>query len=67
MTMVEVVVVYDNVKCCVKYNNLFSYFFICKNGLFQGDVLSPILCYMYVNDCEMQLLSDNCPLSRYEC
>jgi len=52
---------YKNVKCCVKYNNVFSDFFICKNGLFQGEVLSPILFSMYVNDCEMQLISDNCP------
>ena len=53
--------IYDNVKSCVKYNNLLSNFFVCKNGLFQGEVLSPILFSMYVNDCEMQLLSDNCP------
>ena len=42
-----------------KYNNVISDFFICKNSLFQ--VLSPILFSMYVNDCEMQLISDNCP------
>ena len=53
--------IYDNVKCCVKYNNLLSDFLVCKNGLFRGEVLSPILFSMYVNDCEMQLLSDNCP------
>ena len=52
---------YQNVKCCVKYNNVISDFFICKSGLFQGEVLSPILFSMYVNDCEMQLISDNCP------
>ena len=52
---------YQNVKCCVKYNNVISDFFMCKNGLFQGEVLSPILFSMYVNDCEMQLISDNCP------
>ena len=52
---------YQNVKCCVKYNNVISDFFICKNCLFQGEVLSPMLFSMYVNDCEMQLISDNCP------
>ena len=53
--------IYYNVKCFVKYNNLFSDLIICKNGLFQVEVLSSILFSMYVNDCEMQLLSDNCP------
>ena len=52
---------YDNVKCCVKYNNEISDFFNCKNGLLQGEVLSPILFSMYVNDCEMHLLADDCP------
>ena len=47
----------------VKYNNVLSdyYYCVCKNGLLQGEVLSPILFCMYVNDCEMLLLSDNCP------
>ena len=34
---------------------------MCKNGLFQEEVLSPILLFMYVNDCESHLLSDHCP------
>ena len=54
------IIIYYNVKCFVKYNNLFSDLIICKNGLFQVEVLSSILFSMYVNDCEMQL-SDNCP------
>ena len=53
--------IHDNVTCCVKHNNLFSDLFICKNSLFQGEVLSPILFSMYLNDRPMQLLSDNCP------
>ena len=53
--------IYDNVTCCVKCNNLFSDFFIYKNGLLQGEVLSPELFSMYVIDYEMQLLPDNCP------
>ena len=52
---------YNDVKCCVKYNNVLSDFFMCKNGLFQREVLSPILFSMYVNDCESHLLSDHCP------
>ena len=30
-------------------------------GLFQGEVLSPILYSLYVNDCEMHFLQENCP------
>ena len=52
---------YNDVKCCVKYNNVLSYCFMCKNGVFQGEVLSPILFSMYVNDCESHFLSDHCP------
>jgi len=52
---------YNNVKCCVKYEGLLSSFFDCKNGLFQGEVLSPLLFSSYVNDCEMQFVTDNCP------
>ena len=51
---------YQNVMCCVKHNGLCSDFFNCNSGLFQGEVLSPILFSMYVNDCEMQFLNDNC-------
>ena len=40
---------YNDVKCCVSFNNVLSDFCMCKNGLFQGEVLSPILFSMYVN------------------
>ena len=52
---------YKNVKCCVKYNGILSDFFEIDNGLFQGEILSPLLFAMYVNDCEMQFIVDNCP------
>ena len=52
---------YNDVKCCVKYNNVLSDCFMCKNGVFQGEVLSSILFSMYVNDCESHFLSDHCP------
>lgn len=52
---------YEKVKCCVKYNNTVSEWFDCNAGLFQGEVLSPILFSMYVNDMEMHFLSENCP------
>jgi len=32
----------------------------CKNGLFQEEVLSPLLFSLYVNYCEMNFLNDNC-------
>ena len=52
---------YQNVKCCVKYNGFVSDYFECLNGLFQGEVLSPLLFFMFVNDCEVQCLTDKCP------
>ena len=52
---------YEKVKCCVKYNNSISDFFNCNTGLFQGEVLSPILFSMYVNDMELHFLTENCP------
>ena len=51
---------YQKVKCGVKYNGKLTNLFECKNGLFQGEILSPILFSFYVNDCEMQFLMDNC-------
>ena len=32
-----------------------------NNGLFQGEVLSPILLSTYVNECEMHLMAHTCP------
>ena len=52
---------YENVKSCVKYDGCLSDYFSSKIGLFQGEVLSPILYSMYVNDCEMHFIRENCP------
>jgi hypothetical protein len=52
---------YENVKSCVKHNGYLSEYFSSKVGLFQGEVLSPILYSLYVNDCEMHFIRENCP------
>ena len=52
---------YENVKSCVKYNRCLSQYFRNSVGLFQGEVLSPILYSLYVNDCEMHFIRSNCP------
>ena len=52
---------YENVKSCVKYSGFLSDYFPNKIGLFQGEVLSPILYSMYVNDCEIHYIRENCP------
>ena len=57
---------YDNVKSCVKYKGMLSEYYENKIGLFQGEVLSPILYSLYVNDCEMHFLKNNCPFIEFE-
>ena len=52
---------YENVKSCVKHDGMLSDYFSNKIGLFQGEVLSPILYSLYVNDCEMHFLKHHCP------
>ena len=39
---------YGNIKSCVKFNNECSIFFACKNGVRQGENLSPLLFAMYL-------------------
>ncbi|MEW8547774.1 MAG: reverse transcriptase family protein, partial [Candidatus Thiodiazotropha sp.] len=48
---------YDNIKSCVKFNNQSSTFFACKNGVRQGENLSPLLFAMYLNDLESYILA----------
>ena len=48
---------YDNIKSCVKFNNECSTFFACKNGVRQGENLSPLLFAFYLNDLETYFLS----------
>ena len=48
---------YDKIKSCVKFNNECSTFFACKNGVRQGENLSPLLFALYLNDLETYFLS----------
>ena len=44
---------YNSIKCCVKHLNNLSDFFECEMGLLQGEILSPILFSLFLNDIEM--------------
>lgn len=51
--------IYADIKSCVSFNGESSEFFSCKNGLRQGENLSPILFSMFLNDLEHFLLNEN--------
>ena len=46
---------YNQAKSCVKHFGTLSDFFKCDVGLLQGEVLSPILFSLFLNDIEMYL------------
>ena len=46
---------YNNVRSCVKHKNIITEYFSCSVGLRQGEILSPILFNIFVNDLEMKL------------
>ena len=48
---------YENMKSCVRSNGMLSEFFKNDIGLLQGEVLSPILFSLYVNDFEIEFLT----------
>ena len=52
---------YSNVKSCIKYYGFLSDYYDNRIGLFQGEILSPILYSLYVNDIEMRFIRENCP------
>ena len=55
---------YNNVKTCVRGCNSYSDFFECAVGLKQGEVISPILFSLFIEDLELFLQEDpNCGLS----
>lgn len=51
---------YNDVKSCVVVNGHLSDYFCNNVGLMQGEVLSPILFNLYVNDFEMNFLKSGC-------
>ena len=50
--------VYSNVKSCIRHCNIFSDFFDCAVGLRQGEVLSPLMFSLFIEDLEL-FLTDN--------
>lgn len=62
---------YKNVKACVTSDGHLSDFFYSNLGLMQGEVLSPILFNLYVNDFEINFLNSECvpfvPFPSYVC
>ena len=53
---------YENVKTCtcITVDGFYSDFFKNHVGLMPGEVISPILFAIYVNDCEMEFLNNCC-------
>ena len=55
---------YTNVKACVRGCNSYSEFFECAIGLKQGEVISPLLFSLFLEDLELYLCNDpNCGLN----
>ena len=47
---------YQNIKSCVSLNGESSSYFVCENGVRQGENLSPILFSIFLNDLESHLI-----------
>ena len=47
--------IYSEVKLCVKHMHKFSDIYDCQVGLLQGEILSPILFSLFINDLETYL------------
>ena len=47
---------YQNIKLCVSLNGESSSYFPCENGVRQGENLSPILFWIFLNDLESHLI-----------
>ena len=46
---------YSSVKSCVRHLNCLSDFFKSDIGLFQGEIMSPVLFSVFINDIESSL------------
>ena len=51
---------YNKVKSCVRGCNSYSDFFDCAVGLKQGEVMSPLLFSLFIEDLELFLQDDQC-------
>ena len=51
---------YNKVKTCVRGCNSYSDFFDCAVGLKQGEVISPMLFSLFIEDLELFLQNDQC-------
>ena len=41
---------YSSIKSCIMHNGQVSNYFVCSNGVRQGENLSPLLFSMFIND-----------------
>lgn len=51
---------YKNVRACVKHKDIFTETFRISSGVLQGEILSPLLFSMYLNDFERYFINSNC-------
>ena len=56
---------YLNIHSCIRVDGLWSEYFNNNLGLIQGELLSPILFALYVNDNEMNFIEKGC--MSFEC
>ena len=50
---------YSAIKSCVSLNSVKTDFFVCNKGLRQGEQLSPILFYLFLNDLDNYIAQTN--------
>jgi len=50
---------YSAIKSCVSVSSVKTDFFVCNKGLRQGEQLSPILFYLFLNDLDNYIAQTN--------